>query len=225
MLVAKSGFIEGIRTGRSTYIVGSSMTLSNGKSKFGSTSLFNNGVTGNYVTAVPASAFAFGTGNFTIEFWFYTTSVATQQGLYGCRPPSTNGAYPVLALVGSNVVYYTNNGTRITSSALTNNAWYAISLVRNAGSTKLYINGTQSGATYADSTNYLSSTFILAADDYNVGATPIIGYIDEFRMSNIARYTANYTPATQQFIDDPNTMLLIHFEGANGGTVIVDDNT
>ena len=37
-------------------------------------------------------------------------------------------------------------------------------------------------------------------------------YYDEVRVSNIARYTANYTVADAQFTSDANTQLLLHFD-------------
>jgi hypothetical protein len=38
------------------------------------------------------------------------------------------------------------------------------------------------------------------------------GYIDELRISNIARYDSNFTPSIQTFVVDGNTKLLMHFE-------------
>ena len=40
------------------------------------------------------------------------------------------------------------------------------------------------------------------------------GLIDEVRISNIARHTTNYTPATTPFTNDANTKLLLHFDSA-----------
>jgi hypothetical protein len=47
------------------------------------------------------------------------------------------------------------------------------------------------------------------------------GYIDEFRVSDIARYGgSSFTEPTQAFSFDSNTEFLLHFDGANGSTVI-----
>lgn len=51
------------------------------------------------------------------------------------------------------------------------------------------------------------------------------GNIDEFRISNIVRYTTNFTPSTQAFVNDVNTVLLLRMDGANGSTVFTDDIT
>jgi hypothetical protein len=48
------------------------------------------------------------------------------------------------------------------------------------------------------------------------------GFMDEIRVSNIARYTANYTPATEPFVNDAFTLLLIHCDDTNGSSVFTD---
>ena len=40
--------------------------------------------------------------------------------------------------------------------------------------------------------------------------------MDEIRISNVARYTANFTAPTEQFVTDANTKLLIHGDGRQG---------
>ena len=52
----------------------------------------------------------------------------------------------------------------------------------------------------------------------------INGHMDEIRISNIARYTANFTPSTTPFQNDSNTLLLLHMDGTDGSTVFTDDN-
>lgn len=42
---------------------------------------------------------------------------------------------------------------------------------------------------------------------------PFNGTIDEVRISNIARYSANYTPSATAFTPDTNTLALYHFDG------------
>jgi hypothetical protein len=48
--------------------------------------------------------------------------------------------------------------------------------------------------------------------------------MDELRISNSARYTANFTPSTQPFVNDVNTVLLIHADGTDASTFFEDDN-
>ena len=46
------------------------------------------------------------------------------------------------------------------------------------------------------------------------------GLIDEVRFSNIARYSDNFTPSTQQLQNDENTLLLLNFEDTSSTQVI-----
>jgi hypothetical protein len=99
---------------------------------------------------------------------------------------------------GANICYYTNVGFQITGSTLSINTWYFIAVTRSSTSTKLFVNGTQSGSTYTDSTNYTSSSNPLVGalfDGYSLN-----GYIDDFRITKgYARYTSNFTPPTSAF--------------------------
>jgi hypothetical protein len=57
------------------------------------------------------------------------------------------------------------------------------------------------------------------------GNTPFNGYLDEMRWSNIVRYaTAGFTQPSARFVNDANTVLLIHADGTNASTVLTDDN-
>lgn len=228
MLLQAPGLISGIRLGLNANVVGSNCNISTAQFKFGSSSL--DGGTSSYANVSPVTNFVFGTGNFTIEFWYYTPTPNSQVGILGFRPQSTNGNY--ISLVGGfpssgNIITLYANGTKLSTAAnsIVANTWTSVALVRNSGNTRFYINGTQSGTTYVDSTNYLASRLILASDDFGAGGSPILGYIDELRISNVARYTGNYTPSNQPFIDDGNTCLLYHFDQANGSKNLVDDNT
>ena len=76
------------------------------------------------------------------------------------------------------------------------NTWYHVAQVRNSGTTKLYVNGTEY-LSASDTTNYTDTYFIIGGwynTDYLMD-----GYIDEFRMTLKARYTSNFTAPTKEF--------------------------
>ena len=51
------------------------------------------------------------------------------------------------------------------------------------------------------------------------------GVLDEFRISNTARYTGStLTVPTAAFTNDANTVLLLHMNGAQDSTSFPDDN-
>ena len=114
---------------------------------------------------------------------------------------STNGAYPSMYFNSSGVIYYyVNSSDAITGSTLSTGTWYHIAVCRSGTNTKMFINGTQVGSTFSDSTNYGCGAQrpIIGGSDYYTGSQQnLVGYIDDFRITNgVARYTDNFTPPT-----------------------------
>lgn len=171
------------------------------QSKFGGYSAYLDG-TGDYITVPSGSDFAFGTGDFTVEFWFMQT-VAANPYLLDFRPNSTtNGAYVTTYISAGTVVFFTNSAARITSSAITTGAWYHVAVCRSGTSTRLFLNGTQAGSTYTDSTNYIASPVNIGASGN--GLFPLTGYFDDIRITKgVARYTANFAVPTEAFPNLP----------------------
>jgi len=180
--------------------------ISTTQSKWGGSSMYFDG-TGDYLFQSGNSPQnALGTGDFTIEYWIYFSALSgsTASVILDYRPSSTAGAYPTMYINTSfKLVYEANSGTRITSStSISTGTWYHVAFVRASGSTKMYLNGTNEGATYTDSTNYLGSSGrpIIAADGYTLGSQAMNGYIDDLRITKgYARYTANFTAPTAAF--------------------------
>lgn len=120
----------------------------------GSGSIYFNG--SSYFSYNAQTPFAFGTGDFTIEFWINATSFGSGPILYDCRPSSTNGLYPTIYCLGTGrILFFTNSADAITGDVLSTSTWYHIAVCRIGTSTKMYINGTQAGSTYTDSNNYI----------------------------------------------------------------------
>ena len=176
--------------------------LSTAVSKFGGSSMSFDG-TGDYLTSNSATTdlYAFGSGNFTIEMWLYLNSVSGTQVFYDQRPLA-GGVYPTLYMSGSTLYYYTNAANRITGSTLSTSQWYHIAVSRSGTSTKLFVNGTQSGSTYTDTNVYLNAALrpFIGGDGTNLGTGGLNGYIDDLRITKgYARYTSNFTAPTSAF--------------------------
>lgn len=163
--------------------------------KYGTGSMAFNGSSGYLFSNVNMPQFAFGTGNFTIEYWIYFNTTA-QQGVIGFRPATTNGAYPNMYFISSSLKYVVNGVEVLASSSLSTGVWYHIAVSRSETSTRLFVNGVQQGSAYTDTTNYLASRLVVGADDYSIGTTVLNGYLDDLRITRFARYTANFTPPT-----------------------------
>ena len=99
--------------------------------------------------------------------------------------------------------------------------WYHIAIARDSSSDlRFFVDGTELGsATNVTATFYQSSAALAIANYLNSGAggtTPFKGYMDELRISKVARYTGTFTRSTTAFKDDVNTVLLMHMDGGGG---------
>lgn len=179
--------------------------ISTTQSKFGGSSMYFDG-SGDRLFEPSNQNYNFGTGDFTIELWAYPTS----QGGHGSSNndcfidfrPGANGVYGTLYIFnnGTGVYWFVNSANRITGGAISNGTWTHIAIARASGSTKLFINGTQSGSTYADTNNYLVSPIMIGEFNDGTGGGNFQGYIDDLRITKgIARYTAAFTPPTTAF--------------------------
>jgi len=183
--------------------------ISTSVKKFGTGSLAFDG-TGDCLKSNPASTdlYAFGSGNFTIEMWFYITAFTnTYSTLFDSRPVSTQGAYPTIAITSGRLYYYVSSAERIATanSTITTGQWYHLAVSRSGTSTKMFLDGTQVGSTYTDSTVYVNGTSrpVIGAEGFNSPPNDVInGYIDDLRITKgYARYTANFTPPTSALSD------------------------
>jgi hypothetical protein len=177
--------------------------ISTAQSKFGGSSMLFDG-NGDYLTSNSATPdlYAFGSGDFTIECWIYLNTTAGLQIIYDGRPSTAQTTQPTLFLNSGIIAYYTNGANRIIGSTLSSATWYHIALARSGTSTKLFVDGTQAGSTYTDSTVYTNTSGRpwIGQDSFSSGANFFNGYIDDLRVTRgYARYTANFTPPASAF--------------------------
>lgn len=172
--------------------------------QYGTSSVAFDGVGDHLVTSysTPNPLLAFGTGAFTIEFWFYANSNSGTQQLFDTRPVggTSTSQYMVITYLSGSLNYSTaQQNPAIAGGAVGAEGWNYVALARSGTSTRLFINGAQVGSTYTDSQNYLIGINrpIIGADGSNPANSNFNGYIQDLRITRgIARYTANFTPPT-----------------------------
>jgi len=210
------------RTSKLIYPSGNA-SLSTAQKKFGTASLALDG-TGDFITVASQPDFEFGTGDFCVEMWIYRTgSPGVNQILADFRSSTpqivptfylSTTYYPSLVVNGATVI------TGTTAAAL--NTWTHVALSKSGTSTKIFINGTQTGSTYTDTNTYVQGPVTIGARFDNT--TAFFGYIDDVRISKgVPRYTSTFTVPAAALSGDLSTVLLLHFNGTNGSTTILDD--
>ena len=165
---------------------------STAQTKYLSSSMYFDG-SGDYIdTHFPA----LGTADFTIEFWFWASSInSTYQALFENRS-STNTANPLIWIKNSNVIYFYAGSERILgTTTVTASTWHHVALVRNAGVFTLYLDGSSEG-TYTGTLNFPADTMRLG-QRYTGTAYNFTGYMSDIRITTgLARYTSNFTAPT-----------------------------
>jgi len=179
------------------------------------------------------------TADYTIEAWVYWRGGATFQRLFDFGTPGdpftspwiwftpdaggANGNKPRFAISTNGL------GTPFVVDATTafpQNAWTHLAIVQSGGTLTIYINGTSAGSgpvsihpsdLGSTTENWLGQSQFIPP----YGTDPYFnGQIEEFRISNIARYTVDFAPVSAvQFASDINTVALYHFNEASGQTI------
>ena len=190
----------------------SGTSLSTTTKKFGNGAWYFPGTTANNLLYGASSDFNFGTGDFTLEGWFYKLDAPTVTNndramISGVWGSWTTGSY----WVGG----FANNGTLrggvmggfvgaggMTETSLLLNQWVHYAWVREGTQMRMYRNGTLVASAAIPVAQPLGSNSGLylgrVADN---GTYPgFYGYMDEVRITKgVARYSANFTPINREF--------------------------
>jgi len=202
------------------------------QNKIGSSSIAFDG-DGGYLE-IPATNELEITGDFTIETWFKksNTSVSNEQYIVS-NMGSEDGFY--IFLQTDRKIYFGHRESGVEQYKAFNPSidtnWHHFALVRHDQTYKFYLDGALKPITYDDMGD-TRETSKLGTDDsvIEVGGSTLSegqyweGNLDEFRISNKARYTSNFTPSSIAFTADANTSLLIHSDTSNGSTQFIDDS-
>jgi len=184
--------------------VGETVTASINTSitKFGTGSIAFTGT--GYMKFAPSQLYAFGSGDFTVEFWMYVTSTPTTE--YEIWESQTTNAFVIYKRGTSNGLSFKAYGgtDRLiqADASIPLNTWQYVAVARSSGTTNAYINGNRT-LTVSDSSVYAAAA---AATPYSMGGTYtgtflMPGYIDDFRITlGVARYTgASFSVPTAAF--------------------------
>jgi len=177
--------------------------ISTAQSKWGGSSMAFDG-TGDYVTSYNANAL-FRIGNiYTIELWFYTTTIAAGTAGLICLATgaATNSGINIYRF-GSEIICNdgTTGGTGPSSgsSAITANTWAHLAVVSDGTTTKMYIDGVLKG-TYSGTTASSAALTYVTVGANGDKSSVLNGYIQDVRITKgYARYTANFTAPTAAF--------------------------
>lgn len=213
LLLHGNSFIDGSTDKR--VITNTGVAVSTAQSKFGDSSFYFDGSA--YLT-IPG--YDFSTDDFTIDWWEYPTNAnaGTRFTNVYCTSYATQAGGLLTHLCTNGLQVYLSNKTGganasdwnvLAGETLGNNVvntWTHRAVVRSGSGLMFFKNGLLE-YTYDIGTNRIGYSADRPwgignwASDLMTTGYPYIGYIDEFRVSDIARWTESFTPPTEPYPD------------------------
>lgn len=190
-------------------VTNNGVTLDTTTKKFGNGSAYFNGSS---MLTIPNSIdWNLNNTPFTIEFYINSRSYNGFDTIIS-QVSNNNRAWIIQILNNGRTIrwYYTTDGTTNTeksidfnlSTPLNINTFYHIALVYTGTNLLCFANGNLIKAVSVNLTNMYRSTAPLTIGtfgDFNFSNHYINAYIDELRISNIARWTSNFTPPVSPY--------------------------
>lgn len=216
--------------------------ISTTQSKFGGASMYFDG-SGDYIDCGTDSSYAMGSGDFTIEGWFYylgtgnlyPTIISNNFGSWTTGAISFHTDHTSHQDKMSLWAYDHSNSTPIgvSTTSIIYNQWHHFAIVRSGTVLRLAYNGQIEATTTISASlefNFDLSSLLIGGGNWGGPNGYFNGYIDDLRITKgVARYTSNFTPPTAELPDpsDPDfgsVSLLLHGDGTNGSTTFIDSS-
>ena len=144
--------------------------------------------TNDYVQVSNSSALQLGTGDFTIEMWWYMIGSGNCRGFTLGDAYDANGMELYLGSSGTSLNVYIENATRITADSVPSfDTWHHYVIERTSGTMKLYIDGVVQSGTYSSSQSLGTGTdgdLRIGVEYYNGG----LSFVGDCKISNFKIY-------------------------------------
>lgn len=198
--------------------------------KFDNASLYFDGIT-DRLNSGNSISYTFGTGDFTVEYWFYLKQLNKSCYVFECRITEADTGGFLFYIGSTNKLALWGNGSVLRaegSTIVTTNTWHHAALSRVSGVTRCFLNGVQEFS-LIDTTNYVNQSCIIGMDISNSNVGGLFNVCDLRVTKGIGRYIPSFptmfTLATSAFVNDSSNVLLLHCDGANNSTSFPDSST
>ena len=145
-----------------------------------------------------------GLGDWTIELWLNFANQAAAGGVAHIIEIGTFSQPGEISLYVQNSggqLDFAGPGGTISTSSYPTNTWFAWAVVCSNNVVSMFVNGVNQGATVTLSgRTSVGGGFFTIGGQHGTNNDPFNGFMDEIRITKgIARYSSNYTPATNAF--------------------------
>jgi hypothetical protein len=164
--------------------------------KWSPTSMKFNGST-DYLTTVDKFTLQLGTNDFTIEGWVYVNALGVAYNIISKGTATTGWSVNITNTNKLQFSYTASNLTGLTS--LTAGTWNYFTVVRAGtatGNVRIYLNGVVDIGSITAITDNFNQTDPMYIGASRTGATLLNGYLQDIRVTKVARYLSNFSVPT-----------------------------
>lgn len=198
-----------------TVTIGGSTARSSTQAKFGTYSASYDG-TGDYLQSPNNSDFSVGTGDFTIDGWYYFTSFSSPVDLWVWGTSDISLRFNYHSTGGGRFDIFVG-GTLGNSPSVANStgAWHHIAVTRSGTTAYAFFDGTQQDSWTASGS--VAQAAVTIGVYHDLSTFDLNGYIDEWRyVKGTAVWTSSFTPPTSAYtppvvvnFDEINTFCMV----------------
>ena len=189
-------------------LTNNNVTLNTQYKKFGNSSFYFSG--SNNLQVTPSKTFNFKNGDWTFDAWvcikmqsndsFFFSGGTTGSLFVGLRLVSGSSDIELAFGIGRGGIAWDNTyslGIRNSTYLNNNPQWYHLAVVKSSNKVYFFVNG------QLKSTQDNVQSYSIIGDECDIGGYVdyFKGYIDELRISNVARWTSNFSVPTTAYTD------------------------
>ena len=196
------------------------VTTSSSYQFYGGSARFT-GASNSFASIASSSDFAFGTGDFTVEFWVKSEATNVNPNFYRrffTTGPDSAASVQLGHIINTTgvVVFYSSTSV-ITGTTNILNAWHHVALSRQSGTSRLFVDGVLQGSA-TDTTNKTNSTPSIGCYN-NSNNGRMQGEMQDLRVyKGLAKYTASFTPPSRTLAANTDSLADVPTNGAQTDT-------
>jgi hypothetical protein len=219
-----------LQSGNAVLVTNGGPVLKSRFKKFGDSSAFFNGST-DYLSSGDSDNWYFGDSPFTIDLQIransyssnltFISQTADSNNYWSLGYNTTNGYNFRAVSSGTEVA----NVTHANNTGYTSNTFHHVEIARSGSTFKIYRDGIELGTQVTSNVMPdINGSLEIGRQNVPSSYNYYNGFIDELRISHVARHTDDFTPPTYQHSTDDNTVLLVHFDGPNDTAQFSDEH-
>ena len=176
---------------------------------------------GDYLSVADNASLEVGSGDFTLEGWFYGTAAGGTDNIIVAKCSASYAPYWVSFFGGNSIKFCASStnsswdvANNVSFGSPTLNSWNHFAVSRSGTAIRLFLNGVL-GATVTTSAALTDHASPFTVGSQFNGANLFTGYISNIRLvKGTAVYTSNFTPPTQSLTAISGTSLLLNMSNA-----------